>query len=73
MTRILLPILILFLTLAAPATEERWEFKAKSNTTVFGDHATVFFSLGLQIWLIQFSVHKSAQFIDPKIVFVQNN
>jgi TPR repeat protein len=64
---------MLFLTLAAPARAERWEFKAETNTAVIGDRAMVFFSLGRRIWLIQFSVHKSAQFIDPKIAFVQND
>jgi TPR repeat protein len=49
------------------------EIQSQIEHRSFWDHATVFFSLGRQIWMIQFSVHKSAQFIDPKIAFVQND
>jgi len=61
------------MALTTPLTAESWKFIPKSNTAYLSDRVMVFFSQDRDLWLIQFSVHKSAQFIDPKIAFVQSD
>ncbi len=71
--RFLFPILVLFLSLAPPAMAERWAFDSENNESYLGDKAVVFYSQQRDLWLIQFAVHKSVAFTNPKIGFLQSD